>query len=139
LLVFVERLANLRRAHPVLRQSRFLHSRARRVDGKPDLFWRMPDGRAPSAEDWQNPNWRALSVEVRTSSDTPEYAASNDVLFLTFNAGDEVTVKMPDLPPNCLWELVLDTAAPDDGPQCITGASAKIAAQSVCVFAQTPA
>ncbi|UTH44058.1 glycogen debranching protein GlgX [Loktanella salsilacus] len=139
LLAFVEKLADLRRAHPVLRQSRFLHSRARRTDGKPDLFWRMPDGRAPSAEDWQNPNWRSLSVEVRTSSDTPEYAASNDVLFLTFNAGDEVTVKMPDLPPDCLWELVLDTAAPEDGPQCITGTSAKIAAQSVCVFAQTPA
>ena len=139
LLAFVERLANLRRAHPVLRQSRFLHSRARRVDGKPDLFWRMPDGRAPSAADWQNPDWRALSVEVRTSSDTPEYAASTDTLFLTFNAGDEVTIALPDLPEGCMWELVLDTAAPDDGPQCIAGQSAKVAAQSVCVFAQTPA
>ena len=138
LLAFVERLANLRRAHPVLRQSRFLHSRARRVDGKPDLFWRMPDGRAPSSADWQNPDWRALSVEVRTSSDTPEYAASTDTLFLTFNAGDEVTITLPDIPDGCLWELVLDTAAPDDGPQCIAGTTAKVAAQSVCVFAQTP-
>ncbi len=139
LLAFVERLAKLRRDHPVLRQKRFLHSRARRTDGMPDLFWRMPDGRAPTAADWQNPDWRALSVEVRTSSDTPAYAASDDVLFLTFNAGDEVNVLLPDCGEGCVWELILDTAAPDDGPQCVTTDSAKVAAQSVCVFAQTAA
>lgn len=137
LLAFVERLAQLRRDHPVLRQSRFLHSRARSKDGMPDLFWRMPDGRPPKESDWQNPDWRALSVEVRTSSDTPDYAASDDVLFLTFNAGDEVTVVLPELPTGSAWELVLDTAAPEDGPVCVTGDRALVAAQSVCVFAQT--
>lgn len=137
LLAFVERLAQLRHDHPVLRQSRFLHSRARSKDGMPDLFWRMPDGRPPKESDWQNPDWRALSVEVRTSSDTPDYAASDDVLFLTFNAGDEVTVVLPELPTGSAWELVLDTAAPEDGPVCVTGDRARVAAQSVCVFART--
>jgi hypothetical protein len=57
-----------------------------------------------------------LCVEVRTSSDTPDYAASDDVVFIVFNAGDAVEVTLPDLPPGRCWELLLDTTRPADLP-----------------------
>jgi glycogen operon protein len=44
---FVRKLIRLRRQHPVLRQRLFLHSRPRKKDGLPDLFWLLPDGRSP--------------------------------------------------------------------------------------------
>ena len=138
LLDFVARLTALRRKHSVLRQRRFLHSRARQKDGMPDLFWRTPDGRSPTTEDWQDPDWRTLCVEVRTSSGTPDYDASDDLLFLTFNAGDTTLVTLPDCPAGTTWELTLNTAAPDDGPVCITATQTTVDAQSVCVFARVP-
>ncbi|RYH04644.1 glycogen debranching enzyme GlgX [Salipiger sp. IMCC34102] len=136
LLGFVRKLTQLRRDHPVLRQNRFLHARPRHTDGIPDLFWRKPDGSAPEAGDWSDPDWRALSVEMRTASATPDYAASDDVLFITFNAGDAVEITLPDCEDDCPWELILDTARPKDGPQSVTG-TVTVAAQSVCVFART--
>ena len=134
---FTRKLIALRRAHPVLRQTRFLHSRARAGDGMPDIFWRKPDGTPPTSADWQDTSWRALSVEMRTASDTPPYAASDDVVFITFNAGPEVRITLPDCAPDCPWERVLDTAHPDDGPQCVTGRVVTVAAASVCVFARS--
>ena len=135
LLSFVERLAALRRKHSVLRQIRFLHSRPRVRDGIPDLFWRLPDGNTPRAEDWQDPNWKTLCVEVRTSSGTPDYAATDDVLFLTFNSGAAADVQLPPAFRGKAWELVLNTARPEDGAVCLTGQSTQVDAHSVCVFA----
>lgn len=136
LLDFVSRLTALRKRHPVLRQKLFLHSRARANDGIADLFWRKPDGTAPTQKDWEDPLWKTLCVEVRTSSGTPEYAASDDVLFLTFNAGRVAKVKMPDCPPGTGWELILNTCAPEDGAVCLTSQETMIDATSVCVFAR---
>ena len=137
LLAFIRRLVALRRDHPVLRQTRFLHARARQSDGKPDVYWRKPDGTPPTARDWQNPGWNTLCVEVRTSFETPAYAASDDVLFLTFNVGEATPVVLPECPPGKTWELVLDTANPEDGPVCVTGAQTTVQANSVCVFSLT--
>ncbi|SEQ47210.1 glycogen operon protein [Loktanella sp. DSM 29012] len=137
LLDYVARLSRLRRDHPVLRQTRFLHSRPRREDGMPDLFWRKPDGTPPTQEDWDDPRWRALSVEMRTASDTPDYAASHDVVFITFNAGPAIDITLPDCSTDSPWELILDTANPEDGTQCIATQTFRVAADSVCVFART--
>ena len=139
LMDFVARLLKLRREHSVLRQRRFLHSRPRIRDGIPDLFWRMPDGTPPTPEDWQREDWNTLCVEVRTSSGTPDYAASDDVLFMVFNAGEACEVKLPLASASSTWELILDTARPEDGPMCTTGDATQVAAQSVAVFARSPA
>jgi isoamylase len=45
---FTARLIALRKAHPVLRQKRFLHARPRPADGLPDVIWRRADGRNPT-------------------------------------------------------------------------------------------
>ncbi len=130
---FTAKLAEIRRAHPVLRQRLFLHSRPRRLDGLADLFWRMPDGRVPTSEDWQDPAWTALCVEIRTSSATPDYAASGDVIFAVFNAGEAVQVTLPPCPDGTAWEVILDTTLPDAGPHMPLGGT--IAAPADCVLA----
>ena len=137
LLTFVQKLTKLRRTHPVLRQRLFLHSRPRAKDGLPDLFWRLPEGRAPNGDDWHDPEWKALCVEIRTSSETPDYAASEDVIFAVFNAGDAVDVALPDCPPHMVWEAILDTTDPTAGRNCVTGREIKAPANCVLAFART--
>ncbi|MDJ0627153.1 MAG: glycogen debranching protein GlgX [Rhodobacter sp.] len=134
---FVARLAAMRRAHPVLRQRMFLHSRPRTRDGLPDLFWRLPDGTVPTSADWQDEAWRTLCVEIRTSSETPDYAASDDVVFAVFNAGSETAVTLPDCPEGQVWEAILDTTEPEAGPYVWTGRRITAPAQSVLAFART--
>ncbi len=134
---FVTRLTRIRREHPVLRQKLFLHSRPRRKDGMPDVVWRLPDGAPPEPSDWQDAARKTLCVELRTSSETPDYDASDDVIFAIFNAGDEVEVVLPDLSEGLVWENILDTAEPGAGPNCVTGSSVTAPAHCVLAYART--
>lgn len=113
---FVRKLLVVRQEHPVLRQRLFLHSRPRRRDGLADLFWHKPCGAIPMEEDWQSPDWKTLCVEIRTSSETPDYDASDDVIYAVFNAGDAQEVTLPPCPGGLVWEVILDTSQPDAGP-----------------------
>ena len=137
LLAFVRKLSALRRDHPVLRQRLFLHSRPRTRDGLADLFWRLPSGQVPKREDWHDPDWKALCVEIRTSSATPDYAASDDVVFAVFNAGAAVDVKLPDCPDGLCWESILDTSEPEAGRTCMTTPTLTAPANCVLAFART--
>ncbi len=61
---FTAALAGSARAHPVVRQKRFLHSRERRIDGMEDLFWWQADGIRRSG-DWEDPEQAALRRSAR--------------------------------------------------------------------------
>nr|WP_253913156.1 glycogen debranching protein GlgX [Pseudoruegeria sp. HB172150] len=135
---FVAKLSALRREHSVLRQRLFLHSRPRERDGVADLFWHRPDGEVPSKEDWQDPDWKTLCVELRTSYGTPEYAASDDVIFAVFNAGDETEVTLPSCPQGLIWEVILDTTLPEAGPHNPLGGKLIAPAQSVLALQRVP-
>ncbi|GAB1480699.1 glycogen debranching protein GlgX [Paracoccaceae bacterium] len=125
---FIARLAALRRAHPVLRQTRFLHARPRAADGLPDVIWRRADGRAPSPEDWHNPGFRCLGVELRMAAEGPDAA---DAVFLLINGGGAVQMALPDTAP--LWWHVLDTTRPETEAEPVTGL-VSLPAQSVHLF-----
>jgi glycogen operon protein len=111
-LAFARDLVAFRRAHPILRQTRFLHARSRAIDGKEDLFWRRADGQMMTEADWCDPGLRFLAVEMRTASGTPEYAALEYAIFAAFNAGSACKVTLPDPPPGRVWVRRLDTARP---------------------------
>ena len=64
--IFTRQMIAFRKAHPILRQKRFLHSRERVIDGKEDLFWRRADGKAMTTADWEDPNLKCVCVEMRT-------------------------------------------------------------------------
>ncbi len=132
LLAFTARLAALRKAHPVLRQRRFLHARARSLDGLRDVIWRRPDGTEPGPHDWHDPAFRCLCVELRMAAeggdDSPEAA------FIVLNCGPAVPLHLPETERH--WTLVLDTSRPD-----LTGAPppAEVPAQSVLLMLARPA
>lgn len=134
LTAFVARLAAIRRAMPVLRQRRFLHGRARAADGLPDVIWRRADGTLPRPEDWHDPAFRCLCVELRMAAEAEE--ADEDAAFAVFNAGPEVALHLPDTAPDWYW--VLDTTRPE-AAAAIAQAPLAAPAQSVLLFTSHPA
>ncbi len=113
---FVQQIIAFRRAHPVLRQKRFLHAQERLVDGVPDLFWRNADGGLMTNADWADPSRAYLIAEMRTASGTPEYARLETALTCVFNRGPALTVTLPEPAEGWRWVRHLDTADPDAAP-----------------------
>ncbi len=126
---FVARLSELRRTHPVLRQRRFLHAQSRSVDGQPDVIWRRPDGEVPRPEDWHDPGFRCLGVELRLAAE--ENRADHEAIFVIFNAGTARDVVLPRTAPS--WRMILDTTRPTSDAQTAKAAVA-MPANSVLVF-----
>ncbi|WP_283177847.1 glycogen debranching protein GlgX [Gemmobacter sp. 24YEA27] len=108
LTAFVSRFAALRRAHPELRQHRFLHGKIR-ADGFRDVIWRRADGQEPSAGDWQDPEFLCLCLELRMTAEGGE--PGSGPLFLVFNPGGTLPLRLPETQQG--WQLVLDTTRPD--------------------------
>jgi len=131
---FTRRMIAFRKAHPILRQKRFLHARERIIDGKEDLFWRRADGEPMTGSDWENPELQLVCVEMRTASGTPRYAALEYAIFVVFNAGDEVDVVVPESPPGEVWSLQIDTAHPDMEARVVHGGKVAVAADCVAVM-----
>jgi len=122
---FVTRLIALRKAHPVLRQRRFLHAKARPSDGLRDVIWRRADGTEPSPQDWHDPAFRCLCAEVRMAAEGAD--PDNEALFAVFNCGPAVALHLPATAP--AWTLILDTTRPE-----LTAAHAPIQAPAHSVL-----
>lgn len=130
---FVQRLAALRQALPVLRQTRFLHGQARGADGLPDVVWRRADGSQPQSEDWHDPGFRCLCVELRLAAEVQDPAS--EAVFAVFNSGPVTQLVLPDTAPG--WHLLLDTTRPELDPTA-PGKIAEAPAQSVLMFRSLP-
>tara|TARA_Y100000815_G_scaffold274481_1_gene308719 strand:+ start:11398 stop:13485 length:2088 start_codon:yes stop_codon:yes gene_type:complete len=135
-LEFTKRMIAFRKAHPILRQKRFLHSRERAIDGKEDLFWSRADGTPMTSEDWNNPDLRLVCVEMRTASGTPRYSALETAIFAVFNAGSAVEVNSPEDPEGMHWKLEIDTAHPEADPKPVSGGKITVSEASVIVLVQ---
>nr|MBP9049581.1 glycogen debranching enzyme GlgX [Tabrizicola sp.] len=106
---FVERLTALRRALPVLRQRRFLHARKRAADQIPDVIWRRANGTVPLSEEWHDPAFRCLCVELRMAAEGGD--PNPEAVFVVFNTGAATPLHLPETASG--WELLLDTTRPD--------------------------
>ena len=136
LLAFTRQLIAFRRAHPILRQKRFLHARERAVDGLPDLFWWREDGAEMEEADWLDEARRILCVEKRTAAGTPAYAALETAVFLVFNAGPAVEVALPATPDGLSWVCRLDTSVTGAADAaCPTGDRIHCPAEAVLALA----
>ncbi|MEM1064728.1 MAG: glycogen debranching protein GlgX [Pseudomonadota bacterium] len=136
---FTRKMISFRKAHPILRQKLFLHSRERAIDGVEDLFWRRDDGTPMENADWLNPDLRRVCVELRTASGTPHYAAMEIAIFAVFNAGGAAKITVPEAPPGRAWTWAIDTATPDSAPQRLGNGTIDIEANSVAVLVLDPA
>jgi isoamylase len=135
---FTRQMIAFRKAHPILRQKMFLHSRERGIDGLEDLFWSRADGEPMQPGDWTDPKLALVCVEMRTASGTPHYAALEYAIFVAFNAGPETEVRLPGAPPGQVWSQQIDTARPDVHPGRVTGAFVTVAADSVAAMVLEP-
>ncbi|MFD1342491.1 glycogen debranching protein GlgX [Litorisediminicola beolgyonensis] len=133
MMLFVQKLIAFRKAHPILRQKRFLHSRERIVDGIEDLFWWREDGEQMTDADWLDADRQVICAEMRMASGTPRYAQREEALFVVFNAGGEVALTMPAPPEGWHWVSHIDTARPKHGTEP-AGDTVALAGASVRVF-----
>ena len=133
---FCQQAIAFRKMHPLLRQTRFLHSRQRLIDGEPDVFWRRADGKAMQQEDWDDASLNTLIVEMRMASGSPEYVKREGALLVVLNRGEAVEITPPELPETDQWVRRFDTSQ-DDAIKVTTGM--KVAADSVVVFSQETA
>jgi len=127
---FVARLTQLRRDHRVLRQRRFLHGLNRAIDGLPDVIWRRPDGVIPRPEDWHDPDFRCLCVELRRAAEGD--LTDREAIFAVINTGGPARLVLPGSAPR--WRLLLDTTRPEAAPT-LAAAELEAPAHSVLVFA----
>ena len=137
-LAFTRRLIVFRKAHPVLRQKLFLHSRERMIDGVEDLFWWREDGQAMQTLDWHDPARNFIAVEKRTAAGTPDYAAKEEALLMIFNAGKSVEFTLPPVPKGQKWCHEIDTGVPFLSGALVEGESLPIGAQSVSALVLVP-
>lgn len=128
LAAFVAHLTALRRAHPVLRQRRFLHARARAADGLPDVIWHRADGAVPQPNDWHEPGFRCIGVELRMAAEGPD---ARDALYLVFNGGGAAALTLPETAAG--WRMILDTSRPELATLDV-GHRVDVAGQAVFVF-----
>ncbi len=128
LLEFVRHLSALRQKYKVLSQRKFLHSKTRERDGKPDLEWWHPEGRAPTDADWHE-NMHAIGAIVRASAETIRDSGAPEV-FICYNAGEARKFVLPE----GKWVLMLDSANPG-APEKTVEKTYTAAEQTVLLFA----
>jgi len=109
-LEFCQQAIVLRKSHPILRQTRFLHSRQRKYDGESDLFWRRADGKLMQQSDWDNSDLGTLIAELRTAAGSPTYVNRQRALLVVLNRGPAVEVVLPGLREGDIWTRSFDTA-----------------------------
>ena len=120
LLRFTRRLIALRRRHPVLHRRRWFQGRAIHGSGVSDVVWLRPDGQAMTDEEWAAGFAKSLAVflngcEITWRGDRGERVV-DDSFLLVFNAHhDALDFTLPGESFGRQWEVVLDTAAPDEG------------------------
>ena len=129
---FVARLSVFRQAHPVLRQTRFLHGQTRAQDGLSDVTWTDFAGGAP---DWDDPNLSQFCLVLRMAAETPEYAQDNREVLIAFNRAEGAVLTLPDVPQDEQWIRAIDSADDTSGPQ---QGAVQISGPSVVAFVRQP-
>lgn len=131
---FVAELSAFRSAHPVLRQTRFLHGAARAGDGLPDVEWFDASGAVP---DWHDPNLSTFCVLFRGSADALVDTVFDDVVLIAINrAPRDVKLTLPEPPTGRRWQIGLRTGAPSDAIPRAT--DVHITAEEIVALSLTP-
>jgi isoamylase len=116
LLLFTQRLARLRRRHPVFRRRRFFKGTPER--GAADITWLTPAGEEMTEADWRASYAKSVAVFLNGAAITepdPRGDPVTDMKFLLmFNAGAEpITFTLPEAKLGADWEVVIDTTSED--------------------------
>ena len=118
LIRFVARLIRLRKAHPVLRRTRFLHGEETSADGLKDITWFTPAGTEKTPEEWRNVLARCIGLMLNGRAGRHLSAsgerARDDILLILLNAYHEVVpFTLPTVSGGAIWQRLLDTFKPE--------------------------
>ncbi|WP_300061226.1 glycogen debranching protein GlgX [uncultured Roseobacter sp.] len=134
---FVAELAALRKRHPALRQSRFLHAALRPKDGLPDVEWSDFDGHPLN---WRDPGLSSFCVTLRGSAEIATHLQSDDVVFVVFNRSDAAAqVRCPPAPAGRAWVCAFDSTLGEDGQAVVSADGVTVSGPSVVLLTLTDA
>ena len=142
LVMLVERVARLRREHPVFRRRHFFRGRAIRGRDIKDIVWLDPAGHEMSDDEWTTAFARCLGLclagEALQERDERGRAVMDDSFLLLFNAHDEqIAFTIPAYYPGGDWEVALDTHFPggaSDSRRFAAGAAYPLQGRSVALL-----
>ncbi len=119
LLDFTRRLVRLRQQHPVLHRPKFFQGRLLRGSNIKDVLWLRADGKEMTDAEWLGELLHlgvllaGEGLDVREATGEP---IVDDNLLLLFNGSpDPINFRMPAATSKLSWELVIDTARPEQG------------------------
>jgi glycogen operon protein len=140
LLSFARKLIALRRAHPVLRGTRFLHGNFSCKRGIKDITWFTPQGTEKAPEQWMDPVARCIGVllngQAGPAIGSHGSPIEDDLLLIILNSHhDIVEFTLPQMPIDREWTRLIDTADPDAAPDALAmGAVLPIKGRSLAVL-----
>ena len=117
LMVFVSRVIQFRKQHPVFQRRRWFMGRALRGSGVSDIGWFKPNGEQMTDADWQSGFARSIGVFLNGKGiPTPDDRGEpiiDDSFYILFNAHFEpLNFILPQCPWGDRWEKVIDTNKP---------------------------
>jgi glycogen operon protein len=114
LMRFVQRVLQLRKAHPTFRRRSFFEGRRIRKKDIKDIVWLNPDGEEMDDEQWQHAFARCLGMYLSGSAiderDACGHRITDDDFLLLLNAYHEaVPFRLPDFDGSPSWQVLIDT------------------------------
>ncbi|MET0748081.1 MAG: glycogen debranching protein GlgX [Rhizobium sp.] len=135
-LEFCQKAVAFRKAHPVLRQERFLTGETTE-EGRAEIAWFKPDGNQMDDGAWDDGELRVLGVYIGKSVHATDSETLDD-LFMVFNAGGDCEFVLPEIGEDEQWRRVADTGTeetftvyPVDNKVIVYGASVAVFAPKV--------
>jgi glycogen operon protein len=130
---FCRKAVAFRKAHPVLRQERFLTGETD-ADGRVEIAWHKPDGGFMDDDAWDDGELRVLGVYLGKSIHAADTEKVDD-LFLVFNAGGDCEFTLPSVNGIEQWQRVADTGAQMPFTVHEADSSVTVYGESVAIFA----
>jgi isoamylase len=112
---FVGKLLELRRKHPVFRRSKFLTGKPVGDSGLKDVMWLTPEAREMTTADWTAPTMRCLGALVFAAKQPTTTSHDDDLFLMLMSArAEQISFALPEAKLHGRWQLVFDTARPDE-------------------------
>jgi isoamylase len=140
---FTCRLARLRREHPALRATHFLHGERASEEGLQDIVWIDADGKPMRPEVWNETGVQLIGMRLNGRVASPESDPPEAVLLAYFNASeDPIEVTLPTYQACRGWRWLLDTTvagesgseSPAQPPEFASGEKVRLAERSSTLY-----
>ena len=123
---FVRKVVRLRKKLKIFERRKFFTGRSIDKSGYKDIAWYTEKGKEFEAGDWHDGNRRCLSYCVYNG---------NRFVMVIFNANfNDVDWKLPSLPEDMSWNLILDSSLKMQDAEAFSGKVIKVPGWSVLVY-----